>query len=113
MSEERSSLLENAIREVSSAEADRLMEEARSLGMNTEKIPAKGVFTQKAGSGRLRARIVACGNMMSERSADELYAGGVDSPQVRVLIRRAAVQGLQCLTLDIRTAFLLQLHRRN
>ena len=107
MSEERSSLLENAIREVSSSEADRLMEEARALGMNTEKIPAKGVFTQKAGSGRLRARIVACGNLMSERSAEELYAGGVDSTQVRVLLRRAAVQKLQCLTLDIRTAFLL------
>ncbi|CAE7861021.1 unnamed protein product [Symbiodinium necroappetens] len=80
-------------------------------------IPAKGVYTQKPITNRLRARIVGCGNFLegeppaedaakgSTRSQD-LYAGGVDGVSVRLQTSVAAIKGWGNATLDIKTAFL-------
>ena len=84
------------------------MEEARSAGKKVETIPAMGVFTRKAGTGKYKSRIVACGgNFMAERTTDELYASGVDATQVRALLRKASLEAWSAMTLDIKTAFLL------
>ena len=96
-----------AVQRVSQREADKLMEEARSAGKKVETIPAMGVFTRKAGSGKYKSRIVACGNFMADRATEELYASGVDATQVRALLRKASLEGWSAMTLDIKTAFLL------
>ncbi|CAE7564557.1 unnamed protein product [Symbiodinium necroappetens] len=80
-------------------------------------IPAKGVYTQKPITNRLRARIVGYRNFLegeppvedaakgSTRSQD-LYAGGVDGVSVRLQTSVAAIKGWGNATLDIKTAFL-------
>ena len=80
-------------------------------------IPAKGVYTQKPISGRLRARIVGCGNYLEAEPPEsdglrgkvrtqDLYAGGVDGVTIRLQTSMAAVQGWASAGLDIKTAFL-------
>eukprot|EP00439_Symbiodinium_sp_Y106_P027584 s4975_g3.t1 len=86
--------------------------------MTVSHIPAKGVYTQKAVTNKLRARIVGCGNFMkashnngqdeakgTSRSQD-LYASGLDGAAVRIQMRIAAANQWQAGSLDIRTAFL-------
>ena len=108
MEKEVNSILANqAVQRVPAAEAERYMEEMRKEGYLVERVPGKAVFTQKAGSGRLKARICVCGNLMSERASEDLYASGVDSTQVRTMVRKASLQGWELASLDIQTAFLL------
>ena len=78
--------------------------EAKAAG---EMIPAMGVFSRKAGAGKRKSRIVCCGNYMADGSADELYASKADSTQVRAILRKAALESWDILSLDIRSAFLL------
>ena len=108
LEKEVDSILSNqAVQRVSLPEAEKYMEEMRAKGHFVERVPGKAVFTQKAGSGRLKARICVCGNLMSERAAEDLYASGVDSTQVRTLVRKAAMEQWEVASLDIQTAFLL------
>ena len=81
-----------AIQRVTKAEADDMMVEAKAAGKVVEMIPAMGVFSRKAGAGKRKSRIVCCGNYMADRSADELYASGADSTQVRAILRKAALE---------------------
>ncbi|OLQ00416.1 hypothetical protein AK812_SmicGene16922 [Symbiodinium microadriaticum] len=80
-------------------------------------IPAKGVYTQKPITNRLRARIVGCGNFLEgeppaedaakgRTRSQDLYAGGVDGVSVRLQTSVAAIKGWGNATLDIKTAFL-------
>ena len=80
-------------------------------------IPAKGVYTQKPITNRLRARIVGCGNFLQSDSPSEdvakgtvrsqdLYAGGVDGTSVRIQACVAAINKWHNAGLDIKTAFL-------
>ncbi|OLP83096.1 Pyruvate dehydrogenase E1 component [Symbiodinium microadriaticum] len=80
-------------------------------------IPAKGVFTQKPITNRLRARVVGCGNFLENDApaedvakgmcrSQELYAGGVDGVSVRLQTSVAAMNGWGNAVLDIKTAFL-------
>ena len=108
MKAELNCLLENqAIRIVSKKEADELCEAAKAENKKVETIPAKCVFTRKSGSGRYKTRVVACGNLMEERCATELYASGLDAVPLRVLLRAAGGESWRIGSLDIRTAFLL------
>ena len=95
------------IREVTEAQGLECMAEARAQGKLTERIPATAVFTVKAPKGRKKTRACACGNFMSEREAADVYAGGVDTIQVRAILRRAACEGWPAMTLDVKSAFLL------
>lgn len=61
----------------------------------------------KAGDGRRRARIVCCGNYMEARSGEEVYASGADSTQLQATLRVASLENWQCLSLDVKSAFLL------
>ena len=80
-------------------------------------IPAKGVYTQKPITNRLRARIVGCGNFLEgeprqedaakgSTKSQDLYAGGVDGVSVRLQVGVAAIKGWGNAGLDIKTAFL-------
>ncbi|CAE7842944.1 aceE [Symbiodinium sp. KB8] len=80
-------------------------------------IPAKGIFTQKPITNRLRARVVGCGNFLENDApaedvakgmcrSQELYAGGVDGVSVRLQTSVAAMNGWGNAVLDIKTAFL-------
>ena len=96
-----------AIQRVSEEEAMGLVREAEEKGQRAEIIPGMGVFTRKAGDGRRRARIVCCGNYMESRSGEEVYATGADSTQLRAMLRVASLHNWHCLSLDVKSAFLL------
>ena len=105
--EYRSLLGFGVIAEISEEDGERKMMEARQQGKLTERIPATAVFTVKAPSGRKKTRACACGNWMAERDSGDVYAGGVDTIQVRALLRKAAIEGWDALTLGVKSAFLL------
>ena len=108
MKAEFESLLSHKAIEVVTKEcAERRMEEARQVGKLVEVIPAKGVFTRKAGSGKRKTRVVACGNCMSERETADLYAAGLDATQLRCILKESTLQNWEIGVCDIRTAFLL------
>lgn len=48
--------------EVSEAQAQAVLEKAKQEGKRTETIPAMGVFTRKAGSGKYKTRLLCCEN---------------------------------------------------
>ncbi|CAK9056938.1 unnamed protein product [Durusdinium trenchii] len=88
-----------------------------------ELAPAMLVPTVKSPHGRLRARVVICGNHLtkvneeSNNSAGEtqpkdsnpfsLYAGGADGTTLRCLMKCAAENSWSVGTVDVKTAFLL------
>ena len=96
-----------AIQRVTEEEAMSLVKEAEDKGQRAEIIPGMGVFTRKAGDGRRRARIVCCGNYMESRTGDEVYASGADATQLRAMLRVASLHNWHCLSLDVKSAFLL------
>ena len=56
-------------------------------------LPSKLVATKKKKAKqpmKLKARLVACGNMDQDKDEKETYAGGADSTAVRSALRRAA-----------------------
>ena len=96
-----------ATKRIDEEETKRILAEALEKGERAELIPGMGVFTRKAGDGRRRARIVCCGNYMEPRAGDEVYATRPDSTQLRATLRVAALRKWECLTLDVKSAFLL------
>ena len=95
-----------AIREISKHEAEKLRKDAEKRGILFEKIPAKAVFSRKAGSGRRKCRACACGNYMSQRDQQDTYAGGTGATEVRISLRKCALEKWSAVTLDVKTAFL-------
>ena len=83
-----------------------LQARAEKEGKIIELLPAKMVFTRKAGAGVRRARAVCCGNYSETRFSADCYAGGADGCQVRTLIRTAALKSWAVAATDIRVAFL-------
>ena len=96
-----------AIQRVTEKVANEMVIEAEQKGQRAEIIPGMGVFTRKAGDGRRRARVVCCGNYMEARTGDEIYASGADSTQLRATLRVASMNAWHCLSLDVKSAFLL------
>ena len=85
------------MKQISRAELRQLSEERNQA---VEVLPAKMVYTRKAGTGLRRARAVCCGNYQTSVEEGSTYAGGVDSVTVRMALRWGAA------ALDIKTAFL-------
>ena len=79
---------------------------AAKEGKTIELLPAKMVYTRKAGTGARRARAVCCGNYSETRFDEDCYAGGADGCQARALVRTAALKGWRIAATDIRVAFL-------
>eukprot|EP00438_Fugacium_kawagutii_P028376 Skav221620 [mRNA] locus=scaffold2664:42350:47284:- [translate_table: standard] len=102
--------VKKAAEPVSQAELQRRAEQG---GLDLEILPAKMVFTRKAGSGAYRARAVVCGNYSSDKNHDDVYAGGIDATQIRCLLQASAAQGWTCASTDIRVAFLNAPRRRD
>ena len=82
-----------------------------------ETVPSKLVPTVKAPDGRLKARIVLCGNLLESKERKEsdrksgknfeLYASGIDGIALRCSLKKAVEEGWQIASLDVTTAFLL------
>ena len=113
--DELSSIFEThrALRRTTQAQIDALV----AAGVTVEVIPAKAIFQRKAGSGRNKCRVVACGNYesgASSRSAEKRlahYAGGLDAVAMRAQLRAcgrqvAAGHDHVAAIADVRTAFL-------
>ena len=89
----------------------REVEDMVRCGRKVLQVPGKAVLTRKSGVGRRRFRAVCCGNFLPSlemgTSRAELYAGGVDSLTVRVVLAYTAQfpSWVLCV-LDIKTAFL-------
>ena len=83
-----------------------LHDRAAREGKTIELLPAKMVYTRKAGTGARRARAVCCGNYSETRFDADSYAGGADGCQVRALVRTASLKGWAMAATDIRVAFL-------
>ena len=82
-----------------------------------EYLPAKALFQIKAGAGRKKVRVVACGNFAEDAGSKskekrfQNYAGGADTLSLRCHMKfagaRATTHGWVTSGGDIRTAFLL------
>eukprot|EP00438_Fugacium_kawagutii_P017886 Skav201903 [mRNA] locus=scaffold3992:11450:20578:- [translate_table: standard] len=92
---------------------EELTKRADQEALDLEILPAKMVFTRKAGTGAYRARAVICGNYSSDKHQDDVYAGGIDATQIRCQLQVSAAQGWTCASTDIRVAFLNAPRRRD
>ena len=94
---------------------------------DVEYAPGKLVTVVKAPSGRMKARLVVCGNRveasldaqqedqdqtaaseyLNKAKGHENYASGADAATIRAMARKAAQQSWRLASIDVRTAFLL------
>eukprot|EP00438_Fugacium_kawagutii_P034696 Skav231167 [mRNA] locus=scaffold3252:295373:295996:+ [translate_table: standard] len=108
MKSELASLIEEtgAVRVITTEEAEKLRAKAEAKGILHEKIPAKAIFSRKAGSGKHKCRSCACGNYRSGRDLTDTYAGGTGATEERSILRKASLHQWDSLILNIKTAFL-------
>ena len=103
--------LENVMQAVERV-TTRDIEQWTSQGYKILQIPGKAVTSRKSGTGRRKFRAVACGNFLesatgSSTAADTLYASGVDSSTVRLVISHAASRSDWAgVVADVKCAFL-------
>ena len=89
------------------------LDELSAKGVKVTVIPSKLICSIKAPKGRLKARIVACGNFLgtclgeskAQRKHD-LYSSGVDLTHLRMLLAYSSRRGMPVWSVDIKTAFL-------
>lgn len=91
-----------AVKQITREELRKLAEERNQA---VELLPAKMVYTRKAGTGLRRARAVCCGNFQTQEEVPT-YAGGADAITVRLALRLGALRGWFVAPLDVKTAFL-------
>ena len=100
-----------ALRRLSPEEYKELREKARLQGKGVEELPSKMVWAVKPDpaapmAGKKKARWVICGNFETEKPEQDNYSGGADSTALRIMVKKAAVQDWDGLTMDVKTAFL-------
>ena len=95
-----------AVEAIGQGQSNRLREEAKAQGRDFDLVPAKAIFSRKAGTGRHKCRGVACGNFMNAKSSESTFASGASGIEVRTLIKLAAINQWSLSTLDVKTAFL-------
>ena len=88
---------------------DQLKAEAETEGKDFDLVPAKAIFSRKAGSGRHKCRGVACGNFMNAKSTESTFASGASGIEVRMLIKLAAVNQWSLATTSRRHSSMLLL----
>ena len=77
-------------------------------------VPSKIVPTIKAGTGRKKARIVACGNFLSKEksrgsptlSRSDVFTSSLDSLSLRLQLALASLKKWTLIAIDVKTAFL-------
>ena len=89
-----------AVRPLSDSE---FLELTKKPGIKCELIPGRAIFTVKAQTGRLKARVVACGCFQTgeTRTKEDTFASGISAESVRMLIRLAGLRGFKIGSLDI------------
>ena len=94
-----------AVRPLSDVEFSELVS---NPDVKCELIPGRAIFTIKAQTGRLKARIVACGCFQTgaSRTKEDTFASGVSAESVRMLTPLAGLRDFKVGSLDIKTAFL-------
>eukprot|EP00435_Cladocopium_sp_Y103_P041836 s2179_g11.t1 len=94
-----------ALRKISAAEGKKMIQEGKA-----EVLPAKVVYTIKPlpghPQGKLKVRIVACGNFSQEDPQMEVFASGTNAVSVRIGLALASQLDWHGISVDIRTAFL-------
>ncbi|CAE7285156.1 RE1, partial [Symbiodinium microadriaticum] len=93
--EELSSVFEvnQALKRTTRGEVQRWQAEGKVI----EYIPGKVLFSRKAGSGRHKTRVLACGNYCSNAKSKDrdrrqtLYAGGIDTLSLRCQLRHCGL----------------------
>ena len=73
--------------------------------MQYDLVPSRPIFTVKAHTGRLKTRVVACGNSAAKTRGDK-FASGVSAEATRMLLLFAGMHRLSVGVLDVKTAFL-------
>ena len=108
--EEEVQALEDTTKAVERVNAD-VVESWVKEGRKVIQVPGKAVLTRKAGVGKRRFRAVCCGNhiptsQVADKKSD-LYAGGIDSLTVRVVLAFSAQRKeWEACVVDVKTAFL-------
>ena len=107
---EAQSLLEEkeALKKIARKELEEIQEKAAKEGRTVEIIPAKLVFTIKAGpnGGKRKARSVICGNYESKKDSEQTFSSGADAAAFRLSIWAAARHQWAGAVIDIKTTFL-------
>ena len=84
----------------------------RQRGTRVTTIPAKCVWSVKAPLGRLKCRVVACGNLAPPKEEtkqghhDNVFASSLDITHLRIALAWATRRKCEVATVDVRTAFL-------
>ena len=112
LKEELDSLTEthNAVTKITHNE----LKDLQASGRNVLVVPSKVVATIKAGTGRKKARIVACGNFLSREktrtsptlSRGDVFTSSLDSLSLRLQLALASLFMWSVLAVDVKTAFL-------
>ena len=106
---EAQSLLEEkeALKKIARKELEEIQEKAAKEGRTVEIIPAKLVFTIKAGpnGGKRKARSVICGNYESKKDSEQTFSSGADAAAFRLSIWAAARHQWAGAVIDIKTTF--------
>ena len=95
-----------AVEPIDRVRMEDLRKQAAESGKDFDLVPAKAIFSRKAGTGRHKCRGVACGNFMQAKSSESTFASGASGVEVRMLMKVAAVRGWDLSTIDVKTAFL-------
>ena len=95
-----------AVEPIDRVRMEELRKQAAESGKDFDLVPAKAIFSRKAGTGRHKCRGVACGNFMQAKSSESTFASGASGIEVRMLMKVAAVRGWDLSTIDVKTAFL-------
>ena len=95
-----------AVEPIDHSRMEALRRHAAEVGKDFDLVPAKAIFSRKAGTGRHKCRGVACGNFMQAKSTESTFASGASGIEVRMLMKVAAVHGWDLSTIDVKTAFL-------
>ena len=108
MAEEYGALVTDseAVEPIDRKKMESLKKEAADAGKDFDLVPAKAIFSRKAGTGRHKCRGVACGNFMQAKNSESTFASGASGIEVRMLMKVAAVRGWDLSTIDVKTAFL-------
>ena len=108
MAEEYGALVteSKAVEPIDRVRMEELRKQAAESGKDFDLVPAKAIFSRKAGTGRHKCRGVACGNFMQAKSSESTFASGASGIEVRMLMKVAAVRGWDLSTIDVKTAFL-------
>ena len=94
-----------ALRRVPPREAEKMI---REKGSKLSVVPAKAIFSVKAGSSRRKTRLVVCGNHVARDTEAEgdTFAGGTDITAIRLQVKVAMEKKWTMSALDIKPALL-------